>query len=229
MSTFTAAGMRGREGKELFRLGAEKATSSDNKQLSLPRLRRDSVSRRPWKGGQTSRSPENHTRRCEQKTATVLREVVCRVASPAIMTAAPQPAYSWFEGARAAHVINILVSMRIKDHPTGVIQTKLAFICGFSPTPPPPPGRAWPVSWNPPHSGMHSMVYLYFCPRKGRNFLRNNSDKSELSNKLSTSCAIQLSGKITKATWNSIQFLQVVFLCQSQYKTNYYPEISSLF
>ena len=100
----------GREGKSFSDLVRRKQRLVTAKQFSLPRLRSDSVVRRPWKGAQTS---------CHQQTTQeAKRKMLPRTwrrlfglmrdswPAPQKWRAAPQPA-GWFEGARATHVMNI--------------------------------------------------------------------------------------------------------------------------
>ena len=144
--------------KELFGLGVEKATSSDCKTVSLPRLCNNIV-RRPWKGAQTSSSPANQTRSKVQNAAT---KAVCRVHQMRD------------RGQRRDDDAQCLSqnATDLKEHvqhtswtcqwacasriPSGPIQTKPVFNCVFSLYPPPPPtsrpqppvGCAWPLKLN---------------------------------------------------------------------------------
>ena len=97
----------GREGKSFSDLVRRKQRPVTAKQFSLPRLRSDSVVRRPWKGAQTSCHQQTTQ---EAKRSCIWRRLfgLMRDSWPAPQwwRAAPQPA-SWFEGARASHVMNI--------------------------------------------------------------------------------------------------------------------------
>ena len=100
----------GREGKSFSDLVQRKQRIVTAKQFSLPRLRSDSVVRRPWKSAQTSRHQQNTQEAKRKMLPRTWRRLfgLMRDSWPAPQwwRAAPQPA-SWFEGARAPHVMNI--------------------------------------------------------------------------------------------------------------------------
>ena len=102
----------GREGKSFSDLVRRKQRPVTAKQFSLPRLRSDSVVRRPWKGAQAS---------CRQQTTQEAKRKCCHELDEGCLgwcatrgqrlnddaQRPSQPASSWFEGARAQHVMNI--------------------------------------------------------------------------------------------------------------------------
>ena len=100
----------GREGKGFSDLVRRKQRLVTAKQFSLPRLRSDSVVRRSWKGAQTSchqQTTQEAKRKMLPRTWRRLFELMRDSwPAPRWWCAAPQPA-SWFEGARAPHVMNI--------------------------------------------------------------------------------------------------------------------------
>ena len=95
-----------------FRLGAEKATSSDRKTVFSSQTTQRQCCSSSLEGRSDFMSPANHTRSKQENAATNLTKVVSVDArldswpAPQWWRAAPQPA-SWFEGARAPHVMNI--------------------------------------------------------------------------------------------------------------------------
>ena len=137
----------GREGKSFSDLVRRKQRLVTAKQFSLPRLRSDSVCRRPWKGAQTSCHQQHKSK--EENAATNLTKVVWvdarLVASAAMMTrSAPASQLIWRSTCTTRHEHSFWArGSRIRY---GHIQTKLTFICGFSLNPPPPPPPAFSLS-----------------------------------------------------------------------------------
>ena len=145
----------GREGKSFSDLVCRKQRLVTAKQFSLPRLRSDSVVRRPWKGAQTSchqQTTQEAEKKTEENAATNLTKVVWvdarLVASAAMMTrSAPASQLIWRSTCTTRHEHSFWArASRIRY---GHIQTKLTFICGFSLNPPPPP--PWSVSYPGKH------------------------------------------------------------------------------
>ena len=134
----------GREGKSFFRLGGEKATSSDCKTVfSSQTTQRQSCSS-SLEGRSDFVSPANHRRSKEENAATNLTNPLkvvwvdaWLVASAAMMTrSAPASQLIWRSTCTTRHERSWARATRIWY---GHIQTKLTFICGFSLNPPPPP------------------------------------------------------------------------------------------
>ena len=100
----------GREGKSFSDMVRRKQRLVTAKQFSLPRLRSDSVFRRPWKGAQTSCHQQTRPEAKRKMLPRTWRRLfgLMRDSGPALQwwRAAPQPA-SWLEGARAPHIMNI--------------------------------------------------------------------------------------------------------------------------
>ena len=138
----------GREGKSFSDLVRRKQRLVTAKQFSLPRLRSDSVVRRPWKGVQTSchQQTTQEAKPRRENAATNLTKVVWvdarLVASAAMMTrSAPANQLIWRSTCTTRHEHSFWArASRIRY---GHIQTKLTFICGFSLNPPPPPPPRW--------------------------------------------------------------------------------------
>ena len=115
------------------------------KQFSLPRLRSDSVVRRPWKGAQTSCHQQNTQEAKRKMLPRTWRRLpswvdarLAIVASAAMMTrSAPASQLIWRSTCTTRHEHSFWA--RASRIVYGHIQTKLTFICCFSLNPPPPP------------------------------------------------------------------------------------------
>ena len=139
----------GRKGKSFSDLVRRKHRLVTAKQFSLPRLRSDSVVRRPWKGAQTS---------CHQQTTQeAKRKMLPRTwriegclgwcttrGQRRNDDAHPASQLIWKSTCSARHEHSFWA--RASRIQYGHIQTKLTFICGFSLTPPPPPAAL--SSWH---------------------------------------------------------------------------------
>ena len=133
----------GREGKSFSDLVRRKQRLVTAKQFSLPRLRSDSVVRRPWRALRLHVTSKPHKKQSleQENAATNLTKVVWvdarLVASAAMMTrSAPASQLIWRSTCTTRHEHSFWArASRIRY---GHIQTKLTFICGFSLNPPPP-------------------------------------------------------------------------------------------
>ena len=110
--------------RELFRLGAEKEASSDCKTFFPSQTTQQQCCSSSLEGRSNFTSPANHTTWEAKSKLTMLQRTWLRFfglmrdssswPAPRWWRAAPQQA-SWFEGAHAPHIMNIPLSMRIKD------------------------------------------------------------------------------------------------------------------
>ena len=128
--------------KELFRLGAQKATSSDCKTVFSSQTTQRQCYSWSLEGRLDFMSPANQIKSKEEMLPRTWRRLfgLMRDSWPAPQwwRAAPQPA-SWFEGARAPHVMNIPLSAHQgsdmvtfkRNWPSFAVLVKI---------PPPPPG-----------------------------------------------------------------------------------------